>query len=85
MEGCGILFCDLKKIVITKLIIAFMRFRTASDLEEAGLIDKYQKGIVKDMIIGQDPGILNVLDKFNTSGDTNELKNGIVHVKCNNS
>ena len=57
-----------------------MRFRTASDLEEAGLIDKYQKGIVKDMIIERDPGILNVLDKFNTSGDTNELRNGIFHV-----
>ena len=72
-------FCCKTKLFTDSCINAI---RTASDLEEAGLIDKYQKGVVKDMIIGGDPGILNVLDKFNTSGDTNELKNGIFHANA---
>jgi hypothetical protein len=38
--------------------------RTASDLEESGLIDKYQKGIIKDLIISGDSALHNALEKY---------------------
>jgi hypothetical protein len=47
--------------------------RAASDLEESGIIDKFQKGFIKDLIISGDPSIHSVLDKYR-SGDTKELK-----------
>jgi hypothetical protein len=47
--------------------------RAASDLEEIGLIDKNQKGIIKDLIISGDHTLQAALDKFE-KGDTHDLK-----------
>ena len=49
-------------------------FRTASDLEESGYIDKHQKGIIKDLIISGDLNLQSALDKYE-KGDTSELMN----------
>eukprot|EP01035_Chromulina_nebulosa_P022720 gene22720-29415_t len=49
------------------------RLRAASNLEECGIIDKAQKGIIKDLIIGGDPLIQKALDKYE-SGDPSDLK-----------
>ncbi|RYG96015.1 hypothetical protein EON65_55070, partial [archaeon] len=46
--------------------------RAASDLEESGLIDKHQKGLIKDLIIAGDATVQQLLDKFE-KGDTQEL------------
>lgn len=40
------------------------RLRTASDLEEWGWVDKNAKGILKDLIISEDPTLQSALDKF---------------------
>ena len=47
--------------------------RTASDLEESGMIDRYQKGVIKDMIISGDINLSVVLDKYE-KGDTKDLE-----------
>jgi len=49
------------------------RLRAASNLEECGIIDKAQKGIIKDLIIGGDPLIQKALDKYE-GGDPSDLK-----------
>ncbi len=41
-----------------------LTFRTASDLEELGYIDKQQKGWLKDLIISGDQRLQESLDKF---------------------
>ncbi len=46
--------------------------RTASDLEDSGVIDKYQKGIIKDLIISGDIALQQSLDKCE-KGDTSSL------------
>jgi hypothetical protein len=50
--------------------------RTASDLEEIGMIDKYQKGYIKDLIISGDAAFQNVLEKYE-KGDKKELEGEI--------
>lgn len=49
------------------------RLRTASDLEDMGLIDKTQKGLIKDLIISGDPALRTALDKYET-GDAHALE-----------
>ena len=49
------------------------RLRTASDLEDMGLITSSQKGLFKDLIISDDPVLRNALDKYE-SGNVQELK-----------
>ena len=49
------------------------RLRTASDLEDMGLIDKAQKGLIKDLIISGDPALRTALDKYET-GDAQALE-----------
>ncbi|CAB9498842.1 CCT motif [Seminavis robusta] len=52
------------------------RLRSASDLEEKGLIDRNQKGILKDLIICGDEELQKALDKYET-GDPAELEHMI--------
>lgn len=49
------------------------RLRSASDLEEKGLIDKSQKGVLKDLIISGDSELQAALDLYD-SGDTSQLE-----------
>lgn len=49
------------------------RLRAASDLEESGLIDKTQKGLIKDLIISGDTVLQDALDKYNM-GQTQTLQ-----------
>mmetsp|Transcript_19281 Transcript_19281/g.27693 ORF Transcript_19281/g.27693 Transcript_19281/m.27693 type:complete len:422 (-) Transcript_19281:216-1481(-) len=49
------------------------RLRAASDLEEIGMIDKYQKGLLKDKIIAGDPALQAALDKYDR-GDITDLE-----------
>lgn len=56
----------------------FLSNRTASDLEELGLIDKYQKGYIKDLIISGDAKFQNVLEKYER-GDKKELEGWCAH------
>lgn len=55
------------------VIVYFEPIRTASDLEESGVIDKYQKGVIKDLIISGDLAVLQSLDKCE-KGDTSSLE-----------
>lgn len=48
------------------------RLRAASDLEEFGLIDKNQKGVIKDLIISGDAAVQDALDRFH-QGDKEHL------------
>eukprot|EP01031_Cornospumella_fuschlensis_P035841 gene35841-43469_t len=48
------------------------RLRAASDLEESGLINKHQKGLIKDLIISGDATVQQLLDKFE-KGNSQEL------------
>ena len=50
------------------------RLRSASELEEKGLIDRVQKGALKDLILSGDEQLLAALDKFAVEGDAQELK-----------
>lgn len=50
------------------------RLRSASELEEKGLIDRMQKGVLKNLIMSGDEHLLPVLDKFREEGDTSELR-----------
>jgi hypothetical protein len=47
-------------------------------LEESGMIDRYQKGVIKDMIISGDINLTAVLDKYE-KGDTKDLE-GILFI-----
>lgn len=49
------------------------RLRSASDLEERGIIDQHEKGIMKDLIISGDERLQTALDRFE-SGDPSELE-----------
>ena len=52
------------------------RLRSASDLEEKGLIDRQQKGILKDLIICGDEDLQQALDQYE-AGDPSVLENMI--------
>ena len=56
-------------------------YRTASDLEEWGWIDKTQKGVLKDLLISGNTDLQIALDKFR-GGDTSLLQ-GIVYILVN--
>lgn len=49
------------------------RLRTVSDLEETGMIDRDQKGVIKDLIISGDFVLQSALDKYE-KGETAELE-----------
>lgn len=49
------------------------RLRSASDLEEKGLIDKSQKGLLKDLIISGDAELQTALDQYD-EGDATRLQ-----------
>lgn len=49
------------------------RLRAASDLEDAGFINKSQKGMIKDMIISGDSTLRSALDKYE-NGDSEDLE-----------
>ncbi len=49
------------------------RLRSASELEEKGLIDRMQKGALKNLIMSGDEELLSALDKFTVEGDSAEL------------
>lgn len=49
------------------------RLRSASDLEEKGLIDKSQKGVLKDLIISGDSELQTAIDLYD-KGDASELE-----------
>lgn len=49
------------------------RLRSASDLEEKGLIDKSQKGVLKDLIISGDSELQAALDSYDR-GDVSQLE-----------
>lgn len=49
------------------------RLRAVSDLEEIGIINKVQKGIMKDLLITGDIEFLSALDKYQ-NGDQSELQ-----------
>lgn len=53
-------------------MLFFLNFRTASDLEECGWIDKTQKGKIKDLIICGDLTTQIALDKYE-NGDPQEI------------
>jgi hypothetical protein len=48
-------------------------YRAASDLEEIGMIDKNQKGLIKDLIISGDHTLQAALDKYE-KGDACDLQ-----------
>ncbi|KAG5189872.1 hypothetical protein JKP88DRAFT_135457, partial [Tribonema minus] len=48
------------------------RLRSASDLEEKGVIDKSQKGVLKDLIISGDSALQAALDRYE-GGDPSQL------------
>ncbi|GMI20846.1 hypothetical protein TrCOL_g13629 [Triparma columacea] len=49
------------------------RLRSASDLEDKGLITRSQKGLIKDLIISADPVLQSALDNYD-AGNTQELE-----------
>ncbi|TYZ65360.1 hypothetical protein PybrP1_012684 [[Pythium] brassicae (nom. inval.)] len=49
------------------------RLLSASDLEERGVIDRYQKGVLKDLIISGDEALQKALEKFD-AGDSSTLE-----------
>jgi len=52
------------------------RLRSASDLEENGVIDRQQKGVLKDLIIAGDEALQAALDKYE-KGDKSSLQSMI--------
>jgi len=52
------------------------RLRSASDLEENGIIDRQQKGVLKDLIIAGDEALQAALDRYEM-GDKSSLQNMI--------
>ena len=52
------------------------RLRSASDLEDRGIIDRAQKGIIKDLIISGDDALQSALDRYE-QGDKSELESMI--------
>eukprot|EP00546_Thalassionema_frauenfeldii_P000435 CAMPEP_0178936782 /NCGR_PEP_ID=MMETSP0786-20121207/25377_1 /TAXON_ID=186022 /ORGANISM="Thalassionema frauenfeldii, Strain CCMP 1798" /LENGTH=578 /DNA_ID=CAMNT_0020615249 /DNA_START=56 /DNA_END=1793 /DNA_ORIENTATION=- len=52
------------------------RLRSASDLEDKGIIDRNQKGVLKDLIISGDEALQEALDKYE-KGDKSKLESMI--------
>eukprot|EP00547_Thalassionema_nitzschioides_P004061 CAMPEP_0194209038 /NCGR_PEP_ID=MMETSP0156-20130528/7304_1 /TAXON_ID=33649 /ORGANISM="Thalassionema nitzschioides, Strain L26-B" /LENGTH=546 /DNA_ID=CAMNT_0038936123 /DNA_START=217 /DNA_END=1854 /DNA_ORIENTATION=+ len=52
------------------------RLRSASDLEDKGIIDRNQKGVLKDLIISGDEALQEALDKYE-KGDKSQLESMI--------
>jgi len=52
------------------------RLRSASDLEDQGIIDRSQKGIIKDLIISGDDALQTALDRYE-QGDKSQLESMI--------
>ena len=52
------------------------RLRSASDLEDRGIIDRTQKGLLKDLIIAGDEALQDALDKYE-KGDASRLEDMI--------
>ena len=49
------------------------RLRAASDLADFGWINSNEKGLVKDLIIADDPDVNAAIEKYQTDGDTQAL------------
>jgi hypothetical protein len=56
------------------------RLRAASDLEEHGVIDKYQKGVFKDLIISGDSAMASALEKYEQGGDMSDIQGMLLYV-----
>jgi hypothetical protein len=56
------------------------RLRSASDLEDRGIIDRNQRNLLKDIIISdtQDVDLQKALDQYEVSGDTSGLEHLII-------
>jgi len=55
------------------------RLRSASDLEDLGIIDRNQRNMLKDLFISNsraDEELQSILDQYEKTGDT-------VHLACN--
>ena len=49
------------------------RLRAASDLADFGWINNNEKGLVKDLIIADDPDVNDAIEKYQNNGDTQAL------------
>jgi hypothetical protein len=81
---CTVLYCMEQPIVANLIPIPQLsccnqpqsvsgRLRSASDLEDKGIIDRNQKGILKDLIICGDEQLQEALDKYE-KGDKSQLE-----------
>ncbi len=50
------------------------RLRSASELEDKGLINRFNKGTVRDMIFSGDEVVGSAIDKFRETGDASEFE-----------
>eukprot|EP01041_Mallomonas_annulata_P000814 gene814-1590_t len=50
------------------------RLRAASDLEESGIVNKYEKGMLKDYIISGDTDLEAAIEKYEVKGDVTSLR-----------
>jgi len=50
------------------------RLRAASDLEESGIVTKFEKGLLKDCIISGDTELEAAIEKYETKGDASSLR-----------
>ena len=60
------------------------RLRSMSDLEDRGIIDRQQKGVLKDLIIAGDDDLQAALDKWD-GGDKSALESMVSKLKTKNS
>lgn len=60
------------------------RLRSMSDLEDRGIIDRQQKGVLKDLIISGDDDLQVALDKWD-GGDKSALESIVSTLKTKNS
>lgn len=60
------------------------RLRSMSDLEDRGIIDRQQKGVLKDLIISGDDDLQAALDKWD-GGDKSALESIVSKLKTKNS
>ncbi len=60
------------------------RLRSMSDLEDRGIIDRQQKGVLKDLIISGDDDLQVALDKWD-GGDKSALESIVSALKTKNS
>jgi CCT motif len=68
LRDCELLQCPLHHFVALRTLVIY----SASDLEEKGMIDKSQKGVLKDLIISGDAALQSALDRYE-SGDPDQL------------